>query len=180
MVGHVVKAGRRYSGAGEDDTTRTRTLETVRKARTYALRLLEMRDRTTWELSRKMRSKGFVEGVVLEVLEEMKSFGYLNDAKYARHFAETHAAYQKFGPIRIRIELERRGIPRELAIDAVRQAFEETGESETALGLAREWIARRKSPDEPASKRRLYGFLARRGFSSDVAERVIREVLGES
>ncbi|MFZ5924246.1 MAG: regulatory protein RecX [Bacillota bacterium] len=176
MVGHAVKTGREYPR--DDDTVRTRTPETVQKARTYVLRLLEMRDRTTEELSRKMRSKGFAEDVVLGVLEEMKSLGYLDDAKYARHFAETRATYQKFGPVRIRIELERRGIPRELAADAVRQAFEGTGESETALALAREWVARRESSDEPASKRRLYGFLARRGFSSDVAERVIREVLG--
>lgn len=152
-----------------------------RKAMAYALRLLQMSDKTSSELVAKMRSKRFSEAVTAEVLEEMKLAGYVDDARYARDFAETRATCRGFGPIRIRIELERRGIPRRLAEEAVSRAFGEVEESESALCLAREWVDRRRPPNEarPRSRRRLYAFLSRRGFSPEVVGNAVRRVLGE-
>ncbi len=158
------------------------------KAREYALRLLGLSDRSVEELACKLRARGFAEDVVRDVLDEMKSLGYLDDERCARHFAEVRATERGLGPARIRAELERRGFSRELAESATAGAFAERSEEEAALALARDWASRARggsggSPGDPATgtgtaRRRLWGVLARHGFSPEVAERVVREVLG--
>lgn len=152
-----------------------------RKAREYALRLLAMSDRTVKELEAKLRGKGFPEEVVVEVLAEMMRLGYVNDEKLAAGFAEGCAERRGIGPHRVRAELSRRGVP-DLAIEhALRLAFDGDREGEVALASARAWMGRyglAHGADQDAARRRLYGFLARRGFSLEVIERVLREVLG--
>lgn len=163
-----------------------------RRARSYALRLLEMQDRTAKELEAKLRGKGFPEDTIIGVLAEMRSYGYLDDEKLAARFAEDGAESRGLGPLRIRVELARRGVAREIIEDAVSRAFGADKENEAALGLAQAWMGRRRrardadagahadaGAADAATRRRLYGFLARRGFSSDVIARVLDKVLGQ-
>ncbi|MDI7246873.1 MAG: regulatory protein RecX [Bacillota bacterium] len=163
-----------------------------RRARSYALRLLEMQDRTAKELEGKLRGKGFPEDIIIGVLAEMRSYGYLDDEKLAARVADDGAESRGLGPLRIRVELARRGVAREIIEDAVSRAFGGDKENEVALGLAQAWVGRRRlahdadvdadadvGAADADTRRRLYGFLARRGFSSDVIGRVLDKVLGQ-
>jgi regulatory protein len=153
-------------------------MENTRKhGRQYALRLLTIKDRTTAELVDKLRKKGFDEDVISSITAEMRDLGYVDDKKYAMHFAELRATYDKFGPYRIRVELRKRGIPRDMAEDAVESIFPEGREEANALELANEWIARRGTDDGEKTARRLYGYLARRGFAPNVVRDTLSKVL---
>lgn len=153
-------------------------MEKTRKhGRQYAFRLLTIKDRTCEELTSKLRRKGFDEDVISSVILEMKDLGYLDDKKYAMHFAELRATYDLFGPYRIRVELEKRGIPKDMAEDAVRRIFREGREEANALALAKQWIARKDTDDRERTHRRLYAYLARRGFAPDVIRATLRQVL---
>lgn len=143
----------------------------------YALRLLTIKDRTERELEDRLERKGYDKDVVNAVIEEMKSLGYVDDKRYAMHFAELRAAYDKFGPYRILVELGRRGIPKDLAEDTVRSVFHEGREEANALELAMQWVTRKGTDDKEKAYRRLYAYLARRGFAPDVARKALRQVL---
>lgn len=153
-------------------------MEKTRKNGTqYALRLLTIKDRTCAELADKLRRKGFNEDVTRSVIEEMKGLGYVDDKKYAMHFTEVRATYNLFGPYRIRVELEKRGIPKDMAEDALRCIFQEGREEASALELAKQWITKKGADDREKAYRRLYGYLARRGFAPDVIKATLRQVL---
>ena len=90
-------------------------MENTRKhGRQYVLRLLAIRDRTTAELVERLRKRGFTEDIISSVTEEMQDLGYVDDKRYAMHFAENRAIYGKFGPHRISYELRKRGIPKDM------------------------------------------------------------------
>lgn len=144
----------------------------------YALRLLTIRDRTTSELADRLRRKGFNEDVTSNVIEEMTRLGYVDDKRYAMHFAELRATYDLFGPYRIRIELEKRGIPKNMAEDTVRLIFKEGREEANALKLAKQWVARKGTNDREKAFRRLYAYLSRRGFAPGVIRDTMRQVFG--
>lgn len=153
-------------------------MENTRKhGRQYALRLLTIRDRTTAELVEKLRKKGFGEDIISSVTAEMRDLGYVDDKKYAMHFAELRATYDKFGPYRIRLELRKHGIPKDIAESAVERVFPEGREEANALELANQWIARRGADEGERTTRRLYGYLARRGFTPSVVRDTLSKVL---
>ncbi len=151
--------------------------KTVKRGRQYALRLLTIKDRTTNELADRLRRKGFNEDVIDNVIAEMQDLGYVDDKKYAMHFAQLRATCNKFGPYRIRIELEKRGISKDMAEDTVMRIFQEGREEANALEVAKQWIARKGIDDREKALRRLYAYLARRGFAPDIVRKTIREVL---
>lgn len=148
-----------------------------KRGKQYVLRLLTIKDRTTKELVEKLRRKGYDEDIINTVIAEMKTLGYVDDKQYAMHFAELRATYDKFGPYRICAELRKRGIPKNMAQDVVSNIFREGREEANALELAKEWIARKGIEDKEKSVRRLYGYLARRGFAPDVVRKTLRQVL---
>ncbi len=58
------------------------------EAKKKAMALLKYMDRTEWQLRDKLTSKGFSEEAVEEAVEYVKSYHYLDDYRYARHFVE--------------------------------------------------------------------------------------------
>jgi len=81
---------------------------------------------------------------------------------------------------RVQQELAKRGISRELAEAALADVFadEGVGEGEAVARLARKKLRSLIRLDAPTRRRRLYAFLARRGFEHDDISRVLRD-LGE-
>jgi regulatory protein len=78
-------------------------------------------------------------------------------------------------------ELFKRGVSRDVAHAAVDEVVEDEGLSDEA---SIERVARKKwrtlaELDPPTRRRRLYGFLARRGFDSDDVSRMVRLLEGE-
>ena len=56
--------------------------KTFVKARTALLRLLGYRSRSRQEAVEYLRRKGFNEGIVDSVIEEMEQWGYIDDHRY--------------------------------------------------------------------------------------------------
>jgi len=130
-----------------------------------ALRLLGRREHSRLELWRKLHRQAEDEGQLGRVLDHLEDSGWLDNAR----FAEVYARQRKeagYGPVRIRAELEQRGIDAEpLSLAAV---------TETEwLKEARRQRARRFGGDKPRSwkeKGRQGRFLAQRGFSGGQIE----------
>lgn len=135
-----------------------------------ALNLLARRDRTVAELRSRLTDKGYGADDVAATLARLTELGYLDDSRVARTWAATALETGRmFGP-RLRMELLKRGVPREVAEDVCREASQ--GHDEGAA--ARQLLARRY-PDwdpacaEPAQRQRIFRFLLRRGVSPATA-----------
>ena len=135
-----------------------------------ALDYLGYRARSEKEVRDRLRRYGYGEETVGGVIGRLRELGYLDDKDFARLTAREKA--RRYGPRRISAELRRSGVGPELADAVVEEEF--AGRSE--MGEARSAAAQRYNRGGTnAEARRVYGFLVRRGYSSEVCAEVARE-----
>jgi regulatory protein len=144
-----------------------------------ALDKLEARARAVSELRRLLIRKGEPPEEVDAAIERLRGSGLLDDANFARQLTRSKALGGGHSRRRIQQELAKRGVARDVSDAAIEQVFEEESVDE---GAAIERVARKKlrtltGVDAATRTRRLYGFLARRGYDSDDIARVVRLVL---
>ena len=131
-----------------------------------ALNLLTRRDHTTVELQRKLAVRGFSADSITDLLEQLTGKGYLDDRRFAERWTEAAIRNGRGYGLRILQELQKRGISREIAAEAVALSAAEYPEHDSLAAI----VSRRFSAFNPASaplkeKQRVYSYLQRRGFS---------------
>ena len=131
------------------------------RAKARALRLLEKRDYSEAELAAKLVEKGDDPDSARAAAARMAELGFVNDENYAAMVVRHYAA-KGCGRQRIREELRRRRVPRELW-DA---ALEELPDQTETLYRLLETRLRGKAP-EGDELRRACAYLVRRGFAWD-------------
>ncbi len=129
------------------------------RARSKALELLGRRAMSRRELIDKLTEKDIAPADAEDAAEYLASLGYLDDAQYAGSLTR-HYAQKGYGPGRIRQELYRRGVPKELWEEALSELPEDTD----ALDALIDRRLRGERPDRKELKR-LTDMLLRRGFS---------------
>ena len=150
--------------------------ESFSKARACALRLLKVRPRTEAELRQRLMAKGFGAAVQENLLEEFRRKGLMDDAKFAQYYVNQAVFSKPMGRRALLHGLKARGVSEEMASEAVALGTKDQDELETARQLAAGRFSRLRGLAAPVVQRRLFGFLSRRGFSSDVVYKVVREV----
>jgi regulatory protein len=151
--------------AGGEGAARRRALEHVARA-------LAKRDRTGAEIRTLLERRGVDAETAETVLDELSGDGYLDDARYARRFAEDRRTLDRWGSERIERDLERRGIAREVIEEAL--ADRERGDELTA---ACELLAERfpRSLEGDSERDRAWRMLVRRGYMPELAYEAVRE-----
>ena len=139
-----------------------------------ALRLLAGRDYTAAALARKLEQRGHAAGQVAEAVARLRAERFLDDRRYAEHFIAQACESGRYVGYRLRQELKRRGVPPELLVELLADRADSGGE----VDLARQLVARRYAGYDPAGsddrlRRRVAGFLQRRGFSLDVIRQLM-------
>lgn len=140
-----------------------------------ALNLLAFRARSARDLQRRLEQKGVTRERAERVIAKLRDLGLVDDADFARQLTRSKLSA---GTSRRRVhqELFKRGVSREVADAAVEQVTEDEGLDDDA---SIERVARKKwrtlaELDTVTRRRRLYGFLARRGFDADDVSRMVR------
>lgn len=143
----------------------------------YAVKALAARMRTEQELRRIMlrRAEPGDPGreAMNSVVARLTELNYLSDARFAADYTRIRKEGQKLGARRIQQDLAVKGVPRELAGQAISVAYENTDE----VALAREYCARKRiqRPDGEKESARILGRLIRAGFSPSTAFKVLRQ-----
>lgn len=139
------------------------------RAKLRCMNLLKAMDRTEGELRQKLRMGGYPPEVIDTALDYVKGFGYVNDAAYAeRYIAGRRESCSRLQMTR---DLMMKGLDR----DVIEAAFDEQEPLDEDAQIQR-WIEKKGVDPEHADqkeKRRMYGFLMRKGFSSDSIWRVL-------
>ena len=154
------------------------------KRSTYdrALDMLEARSRGVAELRRLLIRKGEPEAEVDAAIARLQAAGLLDDANFARQLTRSKAVGAGLSRRRIGQELAKRGVSREISDDAIETVFDEEGidEAESIDRVARKKLRMLTKVDEPTRRRRLYAFLARRGYDNDDITKVLQTLLAKS
>lgn len=146
----------------------------------YALSLLSARAYTTRNLRRKLVHREFALEEIMPAIERLTRAGLLDDPEYATAFARQKLAVGDISPRRIEQKLVARGIS---AADAHAGVEHVLGDETVDRVAGIEKVARRKAAtmvglERHVQERRLFAFLARRGFSADEIRRATCVVLG--
>lgn len=134
-----------------------------------AYRYLNRRDRTVAEMRRHLEGKRVDAGAIDGALGALLGLGHVDDARFARMFAEDKRHLEGWGDDRIRQNLHTRGIVRELIEAAL-------GDGPRELERALE-VLRRRFPAPPAERRerdRALALLLRKGYDCELALDALR------
>ena len=129
------------------------------QGRAAAARLASGRMMSRKELAERLGRKGIAPDTVVEAVDWLESLGAVDDAAYAGAVARHYAA-GGYGPGRVRQELQKRGIPRELWDSALAQL----PDSAAAIDKFLQSKLKGRTPDRTTLKK-LSDALLRRGFS---------------
>lgn len=165
-------AGKELSDA---DLKRIDATSTVEREYERVLKLLTARAHARAELLRKLEARGVDAVVARQAVARAEADGYVDDDRFARDFARQGRDLKGWAPARARLELRRRGVDPDTIDGALAAVYSEADLLEIAVRLAR-LRARRISGERESRRRRLAGFLARRGFATDICRRAVDEV----
>jgi len=136
------------------------------------VRYLAARPRSVAEIRRHLRGKRHGEAAIDGAIEKLRAQRYLDDLDFARYWVERRSRFRPKGERVLVSELRTKGVSGE-TIDT---ALEENS-AEPEVDRARRAIARslaRWATLEPAElRRKVYAFLAARGFDFDVIDEVL-------
>lgn len=137
---------------------------------------MKFRPRSEKELRTRLAQKGFGEETIEGVLVRFKRKGLIDDEKFSKYFASGKLLMKPVGRRSIWMQLKAKGVSESLATSALEKAYEGLDEFEMAKASASARLSRLQGLSRETLERRLFGFLSRRGFSSEMAARVVREL----
>ena len=145
----------------------------------YALKLLTARSYTARSLFRKLAQKGIPPEEAQAVLDRLESSGLVNDAKFAEQYARSKVLVSGASRRRVVQDLRRKGIAQPLADAALATLFadEEIDSAALAEKTARKKLKQMGDLEPLVLRRRLFGFLARRGYELEDIKRAVSNVL---
>ncbi len=143
------------------------------RCRQQAWKLLSIRLRSRKELEQGLRQRKYPAGIIEPILEELATKGFLDDAAFAKQFAQERTA-RRHGPRLVEQELKARGITREAAQRSVESASDATRQRIDARALLEKWNRRSKPEDPRKRAQAAAAFLMRRGYESEIVWDIVR------
>jgi regulatory protein len=139
---------------------------------------LTSRGRSRRELELWLLRRGVPSPMLVETMKRLERLGALDDARYAAEFVRTRVGGAGASVWALRRALARKGIARETADAVIAEVMRDADVDEHAMALReaeKKWRSLERL-DRRVARRRLMGFLQRRGFSGDVVRAVLSEV----
>ncbi|MDQ2665269.1 MAG: recombination regulator RecX [Gemmatimonadota bacterium] len=147
-----------------------------------ALNMLAFRARSSSELARALKRKGADPVHVSAAVSRLVEQGFIDDAAFARAYTRSKVVGANHSKRRVQMDLRRKGVAGDVSEGAIADVFEEEGVDQLALveTAARKKLRTLHTLEPAVQRRRLYGFLARRGYDADDIRRAMEIIGGES
>ena len=144
------------------------------RASAAALHFLSYRPRSEAEVrARLLRS--FPSDVVEEVIESLSEQTLLDDTSFSRLWTDSRISHRPRSAAAIKRELITKGVAKDVAEDAVRDVDDKDSAYRAGLKLSR----RLEQADLNVFRRKMWGYLHRRGFGGAVARRTVARLWDE-
>jgi len=152
-------------------------LQQYPEALNRAVRLLAVRARSHTEIEKRLSSACYMDETVEMVLTKLQGNGLLDDAAFARQWAQDRTARQ-IGKARILYELRQKGVSSEVA-EAALTEMDPQQQDESAVKLAAKLIKRYQSLPAADARRKTIQAMQRRGYSYGEARDAIEQAAEE-
>jgi len=150
-------------------------MENIESTKKRALKILGNRNFSEKEMIKRLVSKGESQEDSEEAVAWLVEMGYINDSDYATLIVR-HYASKGYGEARVRDELYKRGIPRDLWDENLAML-----DGEESADAAFEFLKKKlRGSNDKDDLRRASDALVRRGFSYDGARAAVNRYLEET
>ena len=141
----------------------------------HALRTLSRKPRTQMEITQRLLQKDIAPDVIEETLIRLGNEKLIDDELYARQWVQQRISQQYKGKLWVRQELQQKGIAKHTIAEALAEV-EDDLELDSALAAGmKKWKQTRGEMRDRRNK--TYAYLLRRGFSSEIVRRVLKQIL---
>jgi regulatory protein len=148
------------------------------RAKNVLLYQLSRSMKTRFQLSEILKNREIPSEIAEQVLDRFTEAQLINDDAFASAYVRTRLENGRSGSA-IKMELRRKGVAQEI-IELHLSEIDSEVEQGIANQLAANRFARMTALEPEVRKRRLMGFLQRRGFSQSVASRAISAAAANS
>jgi len=146
--------------------------ERLQRCLSAATRYLGYRPRSEFELKDKLRRRGFDIEIIEAVVSRLKEQELVDDAAFARYWAENRESFSPRSRRLTRVELRQKGIADDIITEAVSVIDDETSAYKAARGKAHNL----RQMEYEDFRRRLGEYLKRRGFSYGAISHAVEQV----
>jgi regulatory protein len=145
----------------------------------YALNLLGARPYSTSALRKKLIQKEYEPADADNAIGRLVDNGLLDDRKYAEQFARSKIVTMGASKRRVQQDLYRKGIKGELATNAIAAVIEDEEIDPAAVieRVAKKKLAQLGDLEPLVIRRRLFAFLARRGYELEDIKSVVARLV---
>jgi regulatory protein len=140
-------------------------------------KLLAAKQRSVEELrERLLEGRGATKTIVEEVIERLREYGYLDDARYAHSYATLRVQQRPIGRQRLERDLWMKKIDKTTADAALDSVFAEKPETELIDSAIEKRLRLRGRPKTRAEAKKLFDHLLRQGFAFELVGEKVRAV----
>ena len=154
----------------EDRIQKLQADDEVEAAYQRALNFLSYRPRSAAEIERNLRKHDVDEAVTEAVLARLREKRFVDDAQFATDWVANRSELKPRGAYALRAELRQKGIAEPL----IDRALNGLDEEQLARAAAEKKTRKLSRFDWPEFRKKLSGYLARRGFGYDTVAEVCR------
>ena len=155
---------------------KNKEIEAADAAKQVLLRRLSHAPRTRKELAKDLKDKDISDEVANVALDRFEEVGLINDQALASNYVSSQHERKGLGKNALRQQLRAKGISDDMALEAISQISDDQ-EFQAAFALACKKIRSLQRDDAKTQLRKIVGVLARKGYSSNLAFRVAKEVI---
>ncbi len=137
--------------------------------------MLKFRARSETEIYDSLKRKKFDEEIIRQTCKSLKEKRFIDDDCFAQQWIASRLR-KPFGLRRIRRELILKGIADSVIESNIAKITNNYSEEDIILNIAKAKLSKFTGQDTDKEKKRLYGYLLRRGFSSEAIMDVINEL----
>ena len=139
-------------------------------AKSVAVRLLSRREHSAFEIRDKLLKRDFDETEIAQAIVELQQGGWLSDERFAEAYIRMRQL-KGFGPIRISIELNERGVK-----ESIVDGYMQPGDEIWLQTLQQQYLKKYKNNpiEDYNDKAKRIRFLQYRGFSLDAIYRTVK------
>ena len=133
------------------------------------------RDRTVREVMQKLYSLGAPQSLATQIIETLQDEQFIDEQRFALSFARGKLENNKWGKIKIKYEMQARG----LGSQTINQALESLAPEryqEILNGIARAKIKTLKGLDEFTAKGKTAEYCSRKGFEMDLVWKTLETI----
>lgn len=132
-----------------------------------AVKYLSFRSRTEKEVADHLLKKNYSEKIVLDIINRLKEYRYLDDQAYLKNYLSSNAQVTRYGKIRIFHDLKRRGL-KETVLDQLDEDYPQDLEKKFCQALAQKYFSQLRGKSIAERKKKLSNKLLRLGYQGSM------------